>query len=366
MAHQVLATSNATSAAIFRSLDAEHPPTLVFDETDAMFGTTRAAEQHEDLRSLLNAGFQRGKPAVRCVGPQQVPTPFPTFAMAALAGIGRLPDTITDRAVNITMRRRKPGEVVRPFRERRDRPALDGAREMLAAWLGDEEVRAALGDAEPEMDLEDRAADTWEGLIAVADLAGGTWPVRAREAARVLIAEADAGEADDSRGVRLLHDMADLFDTKFSDWHGTTDVVVPFLRDIEDGPWREMDLTPHLLGKVLREFGIASRRNTTGSKRGYHRADFVDAWERYPRPSDHSGADHPSEASESVNTGADQAKRSDASSDALSDASKASEQASERLRRPDPLLTLPDASDASPAHGRTKSPDAQGSGPPEF
>ena len=46
---------------------------------------------------------------------------IPTFAMAALAGIGAMPDTIEDRAVVIRMRRRAPGESVAPFRHRRDR-----------------------------------------------------------------------------------------------------------------------------------------------------------------------------------------------------------------------------------------------------
>ena len=42
---------------------------------------------------MLNAGFQRGRPVIRCVGPMQVPTKFPSFAMCALAAIG---DTIPD------------------------------------------------------------------------------------------------------------------------------------------------------------------------------------------------------------------------------------------------------------------------------
>jgi len=49
-----------------------------------------------------------------------------------------------------------------------------------------EAVRAhmdQLREAEPDMPVEDRPADTWEPLIAVADLAGGDWPARARKAA---------------------------------------------------------------------------------------------------------------------------------------------------------------------------------------
>ena len=43
----------------------------------------------------------------------------------------------------------------------------------------------------PPMPVEDRAADTWEPLVAVADLAAGSWPDRARAAAELLTAEHD-------------------------------------------------------------------------------------------------------------------------------------------------------------------------------
>ena len=38
----------------------------------------------------------------------------------------------------------------------------------------------------------------------------------------------------------------------------------------------------HRLGRELRVFGIRSTRDSTGTKRGYKRAAFKDAWERYP------------------------------------------------------------------------------------
>jgi hypothetical protein len=57
------------------------------------------------LRGLLNAGHQRNRPAIRWdAGTRSLET-IPTFAMAALAGIGAMPDTIEDRAVVIKMRR---------------------------------------------------------------------------------------------------------------------------------------------------------------------------------------------------------------------------------------------------------------------
>lgn len=281
LSYEPLATMNATPAAVFRSLDVDHPPTLIFDEVDAIFGTRRAAESHEDLRALLNSGFQRGKDALRCVGPQQVPTLFPTFAMAALAGIGQLPDTVSDRAVNIRMKRRKHGETVQPFRERRDRPSLDVARKRFTQWLGDPVVRARLIAAEPtNIGLEDRAADVWEPLVMVADEAGGHWPDRARAAGKKL-SEESGDEADDNDSIRVLHDLREVFDIVKADF-APTEVLLQNLRRLEDSPWADMDLNGHRLGKLLREVGIKSMRDSTGSKRGYRRAHFNDAWERYP------------------------------------------------------------------------------------
>ncbi len=61
-------------------------------------------------------------------GPARPRPRFATFAMAALAGIGDcLPDTVTDRAITIRMRRRAPGEQVAQYRHRRDALPLHGA-----------------------------------------------------------------------------------------------------------------------------------------------------------------------------------------------------------------------------------------------
>ena len=47
--------------------------------------------------------------------------------------------------------------------------------------------------------IEDRDADVWEPLLAVADAAGGTWPSRARVAAVALVADSKAGHAEPRR-----------------------------------------------------------------------------------------------------------------------------------------------------------------------
>jgi hypothetical protein len=113
--HRPLITVNATVAAVFRSIG-DDPPTLLVDEADTIFGTKRQAEHNEDLRGLLNAGHQRNRPALRVVGvgTAQHVQKFNTFAMAMLASIGALPDTIMDRAIVVRMRRRALHEKVNP------------------------------------------------------------------------------------------------------------------------------------------------------------------------------------------------------------------------------------------------------------
>jgi hypothetical protein len=148
--HAPLITVNCSPAAVYRSIGADSPPTLLIDEADTIFGPA-AAGANENLRGLLNAGHQRKQPTTRYDGATRTVEKIPTFAMAALAGIGAMRDTIEDRAVVIRMRRRGPGEQVAPFRHKRDRPALTTIAAALSDWLGAH--LAELEKAEPPMPL---------------------------------------------------------------------------------------------------------------------------------------------------------------------------------------------------------------------
>ncbi|MEH6624189.1 MULTISPECIES: DUF3631 domain-containing protein [Dietzia] len=280
LVHKPLRAVNVSVSYIFRSLDMdENPRTLLLDEADTIFGTKVRAEHNEDLRGLLNAGFQRGLTFGRTVGPNHTPTEFQTFAMAALAGIGQMPDTIEDRAVVVVMRRRKPSETVEPYRSRRDRPGLEVLADELAAWAASV-VDAAAGYEPPCLGIEDRAADVWEPLITVADMAGGRWPARAREAAAYMVSEAESDNGDASLNIRLLADLRDVFDKHGADFLASKEVC-KMLCEIEESPWGHFDLTPSKLGHRLREYGIKTGHNSARTMRGYRRTDFFDAWERY-------------------------------------------------------------------------------------
>jgi len=281
LAHRPLLTVNTTVAALVRSLDEDDPPVVLVDEADALFGSKRAADGNEDLRGVLNAGFQRNRPLNRWDVNNRRLEQLQCFAMVALASIGDLPDTIQDRAVVIRMRRRAAGEQVQPFRDRRDAPALNQLRDRLHKWVRGDKRR--LRTATPKMTLEDRAADTWEPLFVVADLAGGEWPGRVRVAAEKLV-EADA-EADDV-GVRLLENIYTLFE-KTTVLHSAT--LVEQLLELEDGGWSDWNygrgLNQRGLAKLLKPFEIKPDSVRVGddqtTKKGYRVEWFYDAWDRY-------------------------------------------------------------------------------------
>ena len=119
-----LLTSDISAAALVRSIDPDDPPTLMLDEADATFGALKGDEKAEHLRGILNAGFGRDRPYRRWDVTIRGLEDCPTFAMAVLAGIGSLPDTIEDRAVIIDLRRKSPSERVAKYRVRRDKPEV--------------------------------------------------------------------------------------------------------------------------------------------------------------------------------------------------------------------------------------------------
>lgn len=291
-------TVNISPAALVR-LIGNDPPTLLIDEIDTVFGK-KASENHEDLRGILNAGHQRNRPYLRCVGvgASQHVEEFPSFAMAALAGIGGLPDTIEDRSVIVRLRRRAPGEKVAPFRLKKDVPALNALGERVGAWVRSH--MSVLADAEPPMPVEDRAADCWESLVAIADQAGGEWPTRARRAAAVLTAEAEHADTSASMGVRLLADLRDLFTMRAQtgapllsdDGHLQfysalfTDTILSGLHSMAEAPWNNYygrQISARDLSNLLGTFDIESQNVRLGDqvRKGYRSQDLWDAWHRY-------------------------------------------------------------------------------------
>jgi Protein of unknown function (DUF3631) len=274
---------NVSPAYLFRKVGGKDGlPTILYDEIDTVFGPK--AKENEEIRGLLNAGHRRGAVAGRCVvrGNNVETEDIPAYCAVALAGLGWLPDTVLSRSVIIRMRKRKPGERVEPFRRRLHETEGHALRDRLSRWAAS--VADKLIDVWPDMPpgVEDRNADMWEPLLAIADAAGGIWPGRARAAAVTLITS--AREIEPSLGIRLLADLRIVFGTR-SDM--PTETILRELNALKESPWNDLKgkpLNDRGLAQRLRQYEVKPTVLGGGAHRGYRREDLHDAWERYLAP----------------------------------------------------------------------------------
>ena len=271
---------SATPAYLFRKVsDPEGRPTILYDEIDTVF-KSRKGDNNEEIRGMLNAGHRRGAMAGRCVihGKTVTTEELPAYCAVAIAGLGKLPDSILTRSVVIRMRRRSPAEHVEPYRRRIHEVEGHALRERLVAWAEQFSL-----DGYPEMPngVEDRAADVWEPLIAIADAAGDRWSKRARATAVTLVT--DARETPPSLGVRLLADLREIFgeSTQLS-----TKTILEKLWAMEEAPWGDLrgkPLDPRRLSNYLRPYEVKpdTLRGDDSQFKGYKAANLSDAWNRY-------------------------------------------------------------------------------------
>lgn len=293
---------NTTPAYLFRKVgDEAGPPTLLYDEVDTVFGPR--AKDNEDIRGMLNAGHRRGAMAGRCVvrGHTVTTEELPAYCAVALAGLGDLPDTILSRAIVVRMQRRAPTEQVEPFRHRVNGPEGAELGRRLADWATG--VADQVRDAWPKLPdgIEDRAADVWEPLLAVADAAGSVadvaasaadvaasgWPTRSRVAAVALVA--DLSGRGESLGIRLLGGLQKVFNESGAEALAT-ETIIEKLCALEEEPWSDLrgrPLDSRGLANRLRNYMVrprsirVQREKDHAVVRGYRREDLVDVWARY-------------------------------------------------------------------------------------
>jgi putative DNA primase/helicase len=241
-------SANVTAASIFRYVEAVRP-TFLIDEADSFLG------DNDELRGILNSGHTKaGASVIRVVeeGGEQVVKRFSTWAPKAIALIKKLPDTLADRSIIVHLMRKPRTAVVERLRKR-DSDEFKLLRSRAARWAEDHTARLVdLDPAVPET-LHDRAADNWRPLLAIADLAGGSWPQLARQAACQLTGM----EQDGAANVALLVDIRTAFGD--ADVMRSADLVAKLTADPES-PWSEYNrgkpLTQRGLARLLADFHI--------------------------------------------------------------------------------------------------------------
>jgi hypothetical protein len=296
-------TGRVTAAVLVRKI-ADEIATLLLDEADTAFKGDR--EYVEALRGILNSGFKRGGVASLCVGQGANLSyrDFPVFSPKAIAGIGKLPDTISDRCIRIELKRRARSEHVERFRLRKVRPEAEQLRRDAEMWA--QAHIPVLTEMEPDLpeELDDRAQDIVEPLLAIASAVGGEWPERARGVV-IALAGSTAREDSESLGVRLLRDTKSVFDKEDKD-RLSTSTILEKLHGADEAPWgslRGEALDARGLARLLKPYGIQPEqlRINEDKVRGYRRGAFKDAWERYlgDTPEEAVQAVHPADRVES-------------------------------------------------------------------
>jgi hypothetical protein len=310
LANRAVVASNVSSPALFRVIE-ELQPTLLIDEVDTFLGG------NDELRGILNAGCRKKTSFVYRVisqsregevqrrvqngewriknteglaesgpGPQDssagrgqsMLAKFSCWCPKAISRIGRLPESLADRCIVLRMQRKTTKEQCERIKRLEPGPLKEGCERFVA------EHAQEIATATPEIPagLNDRAADIWEPLLILAELAGGDWPETARRAAVELSANA---EEQNPVGAFLV-DILVLF-THYKVDRMFSRTMVEGLKSFGERPWsvwtRGKQVTELWLSQQLRPYGIRPRTLRIEEERGkgYVREDFVETWRRY-------------------------------------------------------------------------------------
>jgi putative DNA primase/helicase len=272
-----ISASNITPAALFRSIEL-WKPTLLLDEADTFI------KNNEDLRGIINSGHTRNSAfVIRVVGKELIPQQFNVWGAKAIAGIGNLPDTLMDRAINLQLRRKRENEKITRLRHI-DENIFNKLTSKLARFSTD--YCRLLRGMRPELPLElnDREQDNWEALLAIAEIAGNDWVKRARDAA--LKISRNNQDATVSMGVELLSAIYDIFENKMTQRLSSAELIRELCQN-EELPWstynRGLPISPRQIATLLKGYGIKSKgiRVGYGTPKGYEKEQFLESFSRY-------------------------------------------------------------------------------------
>lgn len=278
MSKGAFSVSNISPSALFRFIEKyKFKTTLFIDEADTFINN------NEDLRGVLNAGHSLDNPyIIRCSGDDNEPTAYFVYGAKAISGIGKIPNTLMDRSISLTLRRMLKSERRKRVRDL-PRHKTDLIKEKLARWADDN--MEAIEKAKPELPdvINDRMQDNWEILLKVASVLGEDWLAQANQAC----IEISGIEHDEpSLNEQLLKDIKSVFELKKITRISSMDLIATLCSDPEMN-WatynRGKPITPKQVSNRLGEYKISSKSLRVSGQvtKGYDLNDFKDAFARY-------------------------------------------------------------------------------------
>jgi len=177
MAAKPLVASNISVGALFRAID-EAMPTLFIDEADTFLGRNTV------MRGILNSGNTRKTAFVVRLAPKRNKESdqsdcekgygkskvvrYACWCPKVIAMIGKVPETLADRAVVVNMTRKLVAEKCQPLAELDAEPI----RRKCMRWAIDNAQKYEEWPRQTVENVSDRASDTYEPLVAIAEMAG--------------------------------------------------------------------------------------------------------------------------------------------------------------------------------------------------
>jgi hypothetical protein len=268
-----LPASSISSAALYRCIE-KFTPCLLIDEADTFL------KDNVELKGLLNSGHTRRMAKVIRINVDTMePEEYSTWAPKAIACIGKLSETLTDRAIEIRLQRRTHAESIQKLRDG-DPETFARYQRQAMRWALDNGDRVRQARPAIPSVLNDRAGDNWFPLLQIASTTGFDG---AANAALAL----NADQSDENIALLLLTALRDIFNEAGLGFL-PTETILERLNDDKEAPWSDWKngMTAERTGKSLRAFGVKSeQRQESGERhRGYSRKSLQAVFDRYLSP----------------------------------------------------------------------------------
>ena len=306
-----------TGPTLFRVIELWHPSMLLDECNNWLFDKGAGDGTKGDLQALIDAGHERGVIVPRLMPSGHgawEPHGFDIYGPLVLALIGKLPEQIASRAIEIVCMRRTADQTITPLYARRPPPELHDIARKWARWGADH--LDLLKEWEPTIPdgISNRTADNWEPLLAIAEViedeavgpadSRPDYPRLMREAAIAAGKGSRANRVTSNARLTLLTDLQTLFDAEWAKDQDPknprplfkeaasvalfSEDIVTELVDIEDRPWAEWGRSRKPISKVqlarlLNPLGISpgTVRRGSATNKGYVRSQFEKAWKTY-------------------------------------------------------------------------------------
>jgi hypothetical protein len=258
-------------------LERDAPFTVLLDDCHHTF----APSERQPLLAFLNAGCQ-WLSSFAWVDEDYFP-----LGPKAFASNTPLPRSLASRCIPIVLRRPRPSE---NYTRYQFDPVIREGRslhEQLSQWMrASFSLLCAMIDKDPPNlppTLSPGQRNCAESLLYVADLAGGSWPAKARAAVSAVFDLEDA-----STNTQLLFDIRNIFFQKNNPEYLATSDLLSELCAMDARPWSAWNAkSGRRIGTLLRPFRISSTHLHPGKGqefKGYRMNDLQEAWDRYLPP----------------------------------------------------------------------------------